>query len=276
MNRYKFSRLIVGVSLILLLSLSLLFVTTRKGIGHQEGIQGILVKLDQFFAQPTQYFSQQKENAADLLTAYHENQELKQTLSTLEGRLSENDTLRSENERLRASLEMTKQYPDKQFVSALVRVRTPLSWTNQVMIDAGSSQAITKDMLVMANGGLVGIVEDVQEESATVKLLTNADDFTKIPVKIKVGDKAIYGILSGYDTDQSAFIISQLNSLEDIPEKSQVVTSDLAGATPSNLAIGQVLSVHQKKGSFDRELFIQPAASFEDLHAVLVVGESNG
>lgn len=275
MNRYKKSRLVVVASLILLLSCSLLFLTVGKsGLfgGADKQAADELSVVDRFFSEPTHFFSQQQEGLGALLNAYKENQELKRTLVLLENQLLEKETLEQENRSLRENMKLMEAYGEKSLIPAMVTVRLPLSWTNQLILGGGTKQGIQKGMLVLANGGLIGVVDESQEESARVILLTNADDFTKIPVKISSGNQTIYGILSGYDTDTDAFIVRQLNSMEAIAEGSPVVTSDLAGATPSNLQIGTVLSVHQKSGSLDRELFIKPSASFSNLHSVLVVG----
>lgn len=275
MNRYKKSRLVVVASLILLLSFSLLFLTVGKsGLfgGADKQVADELSVVDRFFSEPTHFLSQQQEGLGALLNAYKENQELKRTLVLLENQLLEKETLEQENQSLRENMGLVEAYKDKHLIPAMVTVRLPVSWTNQLILGGGTKQGIQAGMLVLANGGLVGVIDESEEESARVILLTNADDFTKIPVKISSGNQTIYGILSGYDVDTDAFIVRQLNSLDAIAEGSNVVTSDLAGGTPSNLQIGTVLSVRQKSGSLDRELFIKPSASFSNLHSVLVVG----
>ncbi|HFR3883720.1 TPA: rod shape-determining protein MreC, partial [Streptococcus suis] len=100
-------------------------------------------------------------------------------------------------------------------------------------------------------------------------------EFTKLPVKISVDSKEIYGILSGYDADTNSFIINQLNSADEIAVGSNVVTSDLAGATSANIQIGKVLSVKSNSNSLNREVYVEPTASFSNIYSVLVVGQTN-
>ncbi len=95
-------------------------------------------------------------------------------------------------------------------------MRTPSSWSEHISINIGETSGVTYNALVVANGGLVGIVSSLSSDSAVVTLFTNSDEFTKLPVKISVDSKEIYGILSGYDADTNSFIINQLNSADEI------------------------------------------------------------
>lgn len=273
MNR--FSRLIVVSSIFVVVSLSLLFVTVNNGLGNSGIVEVIhtgISSINNVLAKPVQFFSEQKDGIVNLIEAYKENKELKQVVANLETQVAEMDSLQKENDSLRQNLGMADQYTDKTVISALVSVRTPTSWSHQLTISAGSNQGISKDMLVIANGGLVGIVTEIYPNSADVKLLSNSDEFTKIPVRLSVDKKEIYGILSGYDTDTNSFIISQLNSKEDIPVGSNVVTSDLAGTTPSNLQVGKVTSVKNNGGTTNKEVFVTPTANFSNIYSVLIVG----
>lgn len=277
MNRYKKSRLVVVTSLLVLVSVSLLFVTVGKGYSSsqvEEGIASTVSDVHRLIATPMRFLSEKQLALEELLVTYQENQELKATLARLENAEAERDALKNENASLRESLAIQGTYGDKVLHPALVLTRVPTTWTDQLMIDLGEKDGITKDMLVMANAGLIGRLEEVRETTSTVKLLSNADEFTKIPVKIHSSSGDIYGILSGYDMDTHAFLVSQLNSTEAIPVGSKVVTSDLAGRTPSNLAIGEVLSVETTVGNLNRILYIKPAADFSNLHSVVVVGEN--
>lgn len=277
MNRYKKSRLVVVVSLLVLLALSLLFLTVSKDRSIpqvEEGVAKVISSLHRFTATPMRFLSKKQLTLEELLMTYQENQELKETLARLENAEVERDALKDENASLRESLAIQGTYGDKVLYPSLVLTRVPATWTDQLIIHLGQVDGVTKDMLVMANGGLVGRIEEVEETSSVVKLLSNADEFTKIPVKIQTSSGAIYGILSGYDMDTQAFLVDQLNSTEAIPASSKVVTSDLAGRTPSNLAIGEVLSVETSSSNLNRTLYVKPAADFSNLYSVVVVGEN--
>ncbi|MCQ8264094.1 rod shape-determining protein MreC [Streptococcus suis] len=274
----KFSKLVVVVSIFLLLSFSLLFVTFSKGLQvpyFNDIVRVVVTPIQSVISVPTRFFSEQKDVLTDLMNAYEENKQLKEAIMSLEGMAAENTSLKEENASLRSSLGVVSDFPEKQLIPGSVLVRTPSSWSEHISINIGETSGVTSNALVVANGGLVGIVSSLSSDSAVVTLFTNSDEFTKLPVKISVDSKEIYGILSGYDADTNSFIINQLNSADEIAVGSNVVTSDLAGATSANIQIGKVLSVKSNSNSLNREVYVEPTASFSNIYSVLVVGQTN-
>lgn len=274
----KFSKLLIAISVFLLLSFSLLFLTFSKGADLPfvaPAVNFLVRPIQSFLSVPTRYFSEQQSSISNLFTTYEENKELKNSLRSLQDFANENANLKAENESLRKSLEMASSFSEKEYIAGSVLVRTPASWSEYLTLDVGKDAGIFDNALVLANGGLVGVVSSVEENSSVVKLFTNADEFTKLPVKISINSKDVYGILAGFDLDSNSFIINQLNATDDIAVGSNVVTSDLAGVTPANIQIGKVRSVKASNNNLNRELYVEPSASFSSIYSVLVVGQSD-
>lgn len=272
----KLSKLIIAFFVFLILSFSLLFVTTSGShdIPFLSSIvSGVMTPIEIFFSPTVSFITAQRTKIEDLFSTFNENQELKQSIASLENISEDNETLRLENESLRKDLGIVASFPEKSFLSSFVLVRNPVSWTEQLIIDAGTEQGVVENMLVVANGGLAGIVTNVESSSANVKLLTNSDEFTKIPVKISTQSGDIYGILSGYDSDSNSFVVNQLNSMDEIKIDSNVVTSDLAGTTPANIQVGKVKSISSTSNNLNREVFIEPTTDFSEIYSVLLVEE---
>ena len=272
----KLSKLIIAFFVFLILSFSLLFVTTSGShdIPFLSSIvSGVMTPMEKFFSPTVSFITAQRTKIEDLFSTFNENQELKQSIASLENISEDNETLRLENESLRKDLGIVASFPEKSFLSSFVLVRNPVSWTEQLIIDAGTEQGVVGNMLVVANGGLAGIVTNVESSSANVKLLTNSDEFTKIPVKISTQSGDIYGILSGYDSDSNSFVVNQLNSMDEIKIDSNVVTSNLAGTTPANIQVGKVKSISSTSNNLNREVFIEPTTDFSEIYSVLLVEE---
>ncbi|HEM3651629.1 TPA: rod shape-determining protein MreC [Streptococcus suis] len=272
----KLSKLIIAFFVFLILSFSLLFVTTSGS--HDipllsSIVSGVMTPIEKFFSPTVSFITAQRTKIEDLFSTFNENQELKQSIASLENISEDNETLRLENESLRKDLGIVASFPEKSFLSSFVLVRNPVSWTEQLIIDAGTEQGVVENMLVVANGGLAGIVTNVESSSANVKLLTNSDEFTKIPVKISTQSRDIYGILSGYDSDSNSFVVNQLNSMDEIKIDSNVVTSDLAGTTPANIQVGKVKSISSTSNNLNREVLIEPTTDFSEIYSVLLVEE---
>ena len=272
----KLSKLIIAFFVFLILSFSLLFVTTSGShdIPFLSSIvSGVMTPIEKFFSPTVSFITAQRTKIEDLFSTFNENQELKQSIASLENISEDNETLSLENESLRKDLGIVASFPEKSFLSSFVLVRNPVSWTEQLIIDAGTEQGVVENMLVVANGGLAGIVTNVESSSANVKLLTNSDEFTKIPVRISTQSGDIYGILSGYDSDSNSFVVNQLNSMDEIKIDSNVVTSDLAGTTPANIQVGKVKSISSTSNNLNREVFIEPTTDFSEIYSVLLVEE---
>ena len=272
----KLSKLIIAFFVFLILSFSLLFVTTSGS--HDipllsSIVSGVMTPIEKFFSPTVSFINAQRTKIEDLFSTFNENQELKQSIASLENISEDNETLRLENESLRKDLGIVASFPEKSFLSSFVLVRNPVSWTEQLIIDAGTEQGVVENMLVVANGGLAGIVTNVESSSANVKLLTNSDEFTKIPVKISTQSGDIYGILSGYDSDSNSFVVNQLNSMDEIKIDSNVVTSNLAGTTPANIQVGKVKSISSTSNNLNREVLIEPTTDFSEIYSVLLVEE---
>ncbi|WP_067087548.1 rod shape-determining protein MreC [Streptococcus marmotae] len=196
----KISKLIVVSSVILVLSLSFLFLTVNKKMQIpyiSSIIHSSISTVNNAIGRPTQFFSKQKESIADLIAAYDENKELKKQNIDLKNQLAEKDSLEKENESLRQSLSLAGTYGNKLFITGLVSSRTPTSWASRLMLDIGAKDGVKEGMLVAANGALIGLVDNVYSNATNVKLLSSSDQFTKIPVKILAGTSNIYGVLVG-------------------------------------------------------------------------------
>ncbi|TCD45898.1 rod shape-determining protein MreC [Streptococcus sp. X16XC17] len=276
MNQYKKSRLIVTSSVLLVVSLSFLYLSTQ--IGFEIPVLSNVVRsgvssVNAIISRPVQHISSKVDELSHLMNVYNENIELKQTFSELKNTNSENESLKKENESLRKSIDFETTFPEKHLMDSLVVVRYPTTWNEQVVIDQGAENGIEEGMLVVANGGLAGIVDQVSNHSAGVRLFSNSVTPTKIAIKVLVDNTIIYGILSGYLPDQNVFVVTQLNSNVPIPEGSTVVTSDLAGHLASNLPVGTVKSSKVSSSNLNSELYVQPAIDFSSIYSMTVVGE---
>ncbi|HFI0635553.1 TPA: rod shape-determining protein MreC [Streptococcus suis] len=271
---FKFYKYIIAVFLFFFVSISLLFATYSNSDSSSfvdSSVRFFINPIQRVLSAPVVYISSQVDLIDDLFASYSENRELKSISLEFDTLNAENDSLKKENESLKANLELSTSHSDIDFSVGEVLVRTPSLWTKELIINIGESSNISKNSLVLSNGGVIGTVSTVSTDSAVIKLITNSDDFTKIPVKIGSGDNVVYGILSGYDLDSNTFIINQLNSTSAIEAGSSVVTSDLAGTLPANLEIGEVSSVKESNDSLNREVYIKPAANFSNIYSVSVV-----
>lgn len=270
MKKFKKSRLIVMI-IVLILTASALLLSTYS-TWFVNGTSNALSLVDNVLSKPFHLLTDVKSDLEHLVNTYHENEELKATLSEIDSVSNEVSDLKEENAQLREMLDMKNSINSDVKLSADVIARTPASWSNELTVNVGSENKVASTMLVVGNGGLIGSVDQVNEHSSRISLLTNKKNNENISVRIQSGSKTIYGIIVGYDEKKSAFIVSQLNTSDEIKEGSKVVTSGLGSYTVANISVGKVSSVASSSDYLTKEVYIKPSADFSDIRVVTLVG----
>lgn len=194
-----------------------------------------------------------------------ENAQLQAKVSQLESQIIELQQQLSEAQILYALLDFARSAPQNQYVGASVIGRDPSPFLQYVIIDHGSDDGIKHGMPVVTNQGLVGIVDAVTATAARVKLIT---DSTSI-VNVKLENAEVEAQLNGSVTGEM--------SLDMIPQDAEVFTGDiiltsgLGGTYPTDVVIGQVISVHKQQTGLFQTANIQPSVDFANLSAVLII-----
>lgn len=124
-------------------------------------------------------------------------------------------------------------HSDQVLISANIIGRSPSKILDQIIIDKGQNDRIVQGQPVMSGGFLVGIIDEVSPQQASITLITNAQ--IMIPV-ITVSTRA-QGILRGGLTGVT---ISDLSGGIDIQPGEAVITSGLAGKLPASIPIGKI------------------------------------
>ena len=270
MKKFKKSRLIVMI-IVLILTASALLLSTYSS-WFVNGTSNALSLVDNVLSKPFHLLSDVKSDLEHLVNTYHENEELKATLNEIDSVSNEVSDLKEENAQLREMLDMKNSINSDVKLSADVIARTPASWSNELTVNVGSENKVASTMLVVGNGGLIGSVDQVNEHSSRISLLTNKKNSENISVRIQSGSKTIYGIIVGYSEKKSAFIVSQLNTSDEIKEGSKVVTSGLGSYPVANISVGKVSSVASSSDYLTKEVYIKPSADFSDIRVVTLVG----
>ena len=270
MKKFKKSRLIVMI-IVLILTASALLLSTYS-TWFVNGTSNALSLVDNVLSKPFHLLTDVKSDLEHLVNTYHENEELKATLNEIDSASNEVSDLKEENAQLREMLDMKNSINSDVKLSADVIARTPASWSNELTVNVGSENKVASTMLVVGNGGLIGSVDQVNEHSSRISLLTNKKNSENISVRIQSGSKTIYGIIVGYSEKKSAFIVRQLNTSDEIKEGSKVVTSGLGSYPVANISVGKVSSVASSSDYLTKEVYIKPSADFSDIRVVTLVG----
>ncbi|CAB4858315.1 MAG: rod shape-determining protein MreC [Actinobacteria bacterium] len=140
------------------------------------------------------------------------------------------------------------------------------AWT--VTIDAGSGDGVERDMSVINGQGLVGRVQSVTRNSATVVLLVDAS----VSVGARVGGSSEIGILSGTGR-QDSLEFQLLNPAAGLVKGDALVTFGSKGGRPYSpgIPIGEVVDVAGTAGQLTRIATIRPYVNVSALGVVGVV-----
>lgn len=275
MKKLRISRFVFFAVLILLLlsfSLSLLFRNLGVISVVSSPIRSVVARVDSVVSAPFRSLGSLNEDIHDLFSTYSENKKLKKKVAELENQSEEIASLKIENEQLNNTINASSSISTQFSATGKVIVRSPVSWYESLTVKIGKDKNVAKKMLALSNGGLIGVVDDVDSSTSNIALLANGSDFS-IPVKISTASGDLYGILESFDSEKKCFVVSNLNSSTDVVEGDSVVTSGLDGDTVANVSVGSVSSVKNSSENLERVVYVKPTADFSDISYVTVVGD---
>lgn len=275
MKKLRISRFVFFAVVILLLlsfSLSLLFRNLGVISVVSSPIRSVVARVDSVISAPFRSLGSLNEDIHDLFSTYSENKKLKKKVAELENQSEEIASLKTENEQLNNTINASSSIATQFSATGKVIVRSPVSWYESLTVKIGKDKNVAKKMLALSNGGLIGVVDDVDSSTSNIALLANGSDFS-IPVKISTASGDLYGILESFDSEKKCFVVSNLNSSTDVVEGDSVVTSGLDGDTVANVSVGSVSSVKNSSENLERVVYVKPTADFSDISYVTVVGD---
>jgi len=275
LKKLRISRFVFFAVVILLLlsfSLSLLFRNLGVISVVSSPIRSVVARVDSVVSAPFRSLGSLNEDIHDLFSTYSENKKLKKKVAELENQSEEIASLKTENEQLNNTINASSSIATQFSATGKVIVRSPVSWYESLTVKIGKDKNVAKKMLALSNGGLIGVVDDVDSSTSNIALLANGSDFS-IPVKISTASGDLYGILESFDSEKKCFVVSNLNSSTDVVEGDSVVTSGLDGDTVANVSVGSVSSVKNSSENLERVVYVKPTADFSDISYVTVVGD---
>lgn len=142
-----------------------------------------------------------------------------------------------------------------------VMFRDIYEYKDTLKIYKGSSDKITEGMAVIADNGLVGIIEDTKKNYSTVRLITNKN--SNISVRIK----DYYGILK---MSNNRLVVSDLNNYNDINVGDLIYTSGIGNVT-GDLYIGKVKEIRLNNTEIEKNIIVELDYDIDNLNYLYVV-----
>jgi rod shape-determining protein MreC len=211
-------------------------------------------------------------NVRDFLTAPRNLQELIQTNSQLEERVSQLEaevvTLReqaSEVDALRALLGAARQQPENRYLAAEVIGRDTSPFLHYLILNQGSDAGVRRGMPVVNEKGLVGRITEVSASASKLQLITDPSSV----INARIQESRAEGVIIGQTTGELQMIYISQDITVTVGET--VVTSGLGGSFPSEILIGRVVSVHRRDYELYQTAIIEPRSDFSRLEMALII-----
>jgi len=194
-----------------------------------------------------------------------ENKILKGNVDNLEEQILNLKEASLENERLRKLLTFVESKEQRKVIPAMVIAKDHLGLKDTIIIDKGKSHGVTKDMVVISGGALVGRVRECGWGISRVLLITDRDSVVSGIVH-RTRDE---GIVTGNLHSNLLMKYLELNS--DIEEGDKVITSGFGAIFDKGIFIGEVESVKKDTSSLYLNAIIRPEVDMRQLEEVLVI-----
>lgn len=178
----------------------------------------------------------------------------------------------NENKRLREILNFKDRFADYKFIGTNIIGKSG-THTNEFIIDIGIKDGIKSGMVVIANGGLFGMITSVSNNWSLVSPLIGGNISVSGVVQRTIGNE---GIVRGINIDSNYNLkMEYLPIDEDVVDGDIIVTSGLGGVYPSNIPIGEVVSVESDKRNLSKSVFIKSHVDFNFLGELFVIVSNN-
>ncbi len=203
------------------------------------------------------------------------------------------DELRQQNEDLKAELDNVKEknlvlvqdqielnnlrelyaldnkIPGYDKVAARVIGKGSGNWFSTFTIDKGSRDGILVDMNVICGNGLVGIVTDVTDNTATVRSIIDGNSNVTGMLVTSSDTCNVRGDLELMD---SGYIhLEYMQKDVDVSDGDMIVTSNISDKYIQGILIGYVKNITEDANSLTQSGYLVPAVDFERLTEVLVI-----
>lgn len=217
---------------------------------------------------------------SNVIQAANQNPKLEQRIEELEANNASLAAVQDENERLRDVLGLADRgtFPDgTRPIVGRVIARTPSAVERSIVIGVGSDDGVRINDPVLVPRGLIGRVEAVSSNAASVALIINRDASVSANV---VGTDAA-GVVRPIGSDGAPVMeLSYVPQRVRVNTGDVVVTSgwhtgDLSSILPGGIPIGVVSSVSDSATDLYKSIQVTPFARFDRIDDVVVlVGQS--
>ncbi len=265
-------RYMLGIIIVLCLVLITVSISRDgESMAGQRGIASLLLPMERGINSIGTMISDTKERNRSVDDLIAENESLKAQIDDLNNTIASMENNLSELDSLRSLLSMREVYPDYNMVGARIISKESGNWYNKFIIDKGSNDGLKKDMNVIYDNGLVGIVSDVSANHATVRAII--DDTSSVSGMLsKTSELCIVnGNLELYE--QGLLDVEMISKNAQVTDGDEIVTSYISDKYLPGLVIGYISDVTMDSNNLSQRAHITPKVNFDNITTVMVITE---
>ena len=264
-NRSRLLLVLLLVSSLFLITLDLRGVNLASGI--RSGVSTVISPVENLF---TKVFSPVGNFASDVRNFGQSKKqitELNKQINLLKAKQVLDEDMVSQLNQLRNVLDLAGSGGYQVVAARVINRGSTETFKETLTIDVGSRSGITKNMTVISESGLVGVVKSVTSNSSIVLLMS--DPTFKVGVRI-AGTQSI-GVVSGQGG--STYLLQLLDATGEIKEGDALVARGSAGDRPfvPGVPVGIVTNVNSNASSITQNADVESSANLERISVVAVV-----
>jgi rod shape-determining protein MreC len=264
-NRSRLLLVLLLVSSLFLITLDLRGVNLASGI--RSGVSTVISPVENLF---TKVFSPVGNFASDVRNFGQSKKqitELNKQIDSLKAKQVLDEDMVSQLNQLRNVLDLAGSGGYQVVAARVINRGSTETFKETLTIDVGSRSGITKNMTVISESGLVGVVKSVTSNSSIVLLMS--DPTFKVGVRI-AGTQSI-GVVSGQGG--STYLLQLLDATGEIKEGDALVARGSAGDRPfvPGVPVGIVTNVNSDASSITQNADVESSANLEKISVVAVV-----
>ncbi len=264
-NRSRLLLVLLLVSSLFLITLDLRGVNLASGI--RSGVSTVISPVENLF---TKVFSPVGNFASDVRNFGQSKKqitELNKQIDLLKANQILDEDKVSQLNQLKNVLDLAGSGGYQVVAARVINRGSTETFKETLTIDVGSRSGITKNMTVISESGLVGVVKSVTSNSSIVLLMS--DPTFKVGVRI-AGTQSI-GVVSGQSG--STYLLQLLDATGEIKEGDALVARGSAGDRPfvPGVPVGIVTNVSSNASSITQNADVESSANLEKISVVAVV-----
>jgi rod shape-determining protein MreC len=192
-----------------------------------------------------------------------ENAQLKEQLSTQTTLLNRTGDIQLENTRLKEFLNFVA--PRKEAWIAAEVVAHPVDlWTEQLVINKGKLHGIRYNAAVINERGLVGMVIQVGQSSAVVRLITHPS----MKVSVINGDTSEVALMEG--ASAKILRLNYVDQKSQVQAEQKYFTSGQSELFPKSIYVGELIKLENDPHLLFQNLRLKPGVDIDRLDYVLI------